>query len=177
MHRSLTKGEQSMETDTNRYTPRAVVSPGFSYPAARPLDKLTRLADPAPAAARGGLAPWQARKVDRYLKTNLHHRMRVEDLARQVSLSASHFAGAFKASFGTTPHLHIIRMRVQLAQILMLTTPDPLSQVALACGLADQTHLSKLFRREVGETTGAWRRRNQSDAPAEANNVHPRTAG
>jgi len=49
----------------------------------------------------------------------------------------------------------------------MLTTEDPLSQIALACGLADQAHLSKLFRRAVGETPSAWRRRNLTDAQAE----------
>ena len=70
----------------------------------------------------------------------------VENLARQVSLSASHFSRAFKTSFGTTPHMYIIRLRLELAQRLMLTTQDSLSQIALLCGLADQAHLSKVFR-------------------------------
>jgi len=111
-------------------------------------------------APRGGLAPWQMRKVDRYLRATLNSSVQVEDLARQVSLSASHFSRAFKTSFGATPHMYIIHLRLKLAQTLMLTTPDSLSQIALLCGLADQAHLSKLFRREVGETPGAWRRRN-----------------
>jgi transcriptional regulator GlxA family with amidase domain len=111
-------------------------------------------------AARGALAPWQMRKVDLYVRAALDRSMRVEDLARLVSLSASHFSRAFKTSFGTTPHMYIIRMRLELAQTLMLTTNDSLSQIALLCGLADQAHLSKLFRREVGESPRAWRRRN-----------------
>jgi AraC family transcriptional regulator len=79
----------------------------------------------------------------------------------------SHFCRAFKESFGTTPHMQIIRLRLELAQRLMLTTAEPLSQIALACGLADQAHLSKLFRREVGETPRSWCRRNLTDAQAE----------
>ena len=45
-------------------------------------------------------------------------------------------------------------------------TPDQLAEakaynhLELLCGLADQAHLSKLFRREIGDTPGAWRRRN-----------------
>jgi transcriptional regulator GlxA family with amidase domain len=48
----------------------------------------------------------------------------------------------------------------------MLTTQDPLSQIALACGMADQAHLSKLFRRAVGEPPNTWRRRNRTGAEA-----------
>ena len=64
--------------------------------------------------------------------------------------------------------MYIVRLRLELAQRLMLTTEDSLSQIALACGLADQAHLSKLFGRLVGETPSAWRRRNLSDAQIEA---------
>jgi AraC family transcriptional regulator len=132
--------------------------------------RLVTLLTPSAQAAdtRGGLAPWQKRKIDRYLKEKLEQTIYVEDLASHVSLSVSHFCRAFKESFGTTPHMHIIRLRLELAQRLMLTTEEPLSQIALACGMADQAHLSKLFRRGVGESPGAWRRRSLTDAEAEA---------
>ena len=133
---------------------------GAHTAALRLVSLLTQPENPCSSAPRGGLAPWQMRKVDRYVRATTDRSMRVEDLARQVSLSASQFGRAFKASFGTTPHRYIIRLRLELAQTLMLTTQDPLSQIALLCGLADQAHLSKLFRLEVGETPGAWRRRN-----------------
>jgi AraC-like DNA-binding protein len=113
---------------------------------------------------RGGLAPWQQRKVDRHMRQRIEGPLRVRELAEQASLSVSYFCRAFKESFGTTPHLHLARLRVERAQRLMLTTGDPLSQIALACGMADQAHLSKLFRRMVGETPSAWRRRSRTDA-------------
>jgi AraC family transcriptional regulator len=135
------------------------------------LQLMTFLTPPAavePTGARGGLAPWQKRKADRYLREHLDQPVRLNAVAEHVALSVSHFSRAFKESFGTTPHQHIVRLRVELAQHLMLTTEDPLSQIAIACGLADQAHLSKLFRRLVGETPNAWRRRNLSDAQIEA---------
>jgi AraC-like DNA-binding protein len=52
----------------------------------------------------------------------------------------------------------VIRRRVERAQGLMLSTDAPLSAIALDCGLADQAHLSRLFRRIVGESPRAWRR-------------------
>ena len=116
------------------------------------------------AGARGGLTPWQKRQVDLYLREHLERPLRIKQLAEQVSLSVSHFCRAFKESFGTTPHTHIIRLRLELARQLMVTTRDPLSHIALRCGLADQAHLSKLFRRWMGETPSAWRRRNFTGA-------------
>jgi AraC-like DNA-binding protein len=40
----------------------------------------------------------------------------------------------------------------------MLTRDTALSEVALACGFTDQSHLSRLFRRCTGQSPAAWRR-------------------
>jgi AraC-like DNA-binding protein len=39
----------------------------------------------------------------------------------------------------------------------MLTTSAPLSEIALSCGMNDQSHFTRLFRRMVGETPSSWR--------------------
>jgi AraC-like DNA-binding protein len=108
--------------------------------------------------------------VDCYLRDHLERPLQVQQLAQQVSLSVSHFCRAFKDSFGTTPHIHIIRLRLDRAKQLMLATQDPLSEIALRCGFADQAHLSKLFRRWMGETPNAWRRRNITDPQSDLRN-------
>ncbi len=114
--------------------------------------------------ARGGLAPWQKRKIDQYVGERLGQAIHVEDLAGLVSLSVSHFCRAFKESYAETPHTYVMRRRLEQAQWLMLTTREPLSQIALDCGLSDQAHLSKLFRRRVGDTPSAWRRLSLAEA-------------
>jgi AraC-like DNA-binding protein len=118
---------------------------------------------------RGGLAPWQRRRIDQYLEAHLEESIHVETLAEALPLSVSHFCRAFKETFGETPHAHIMRLRLERAKHMMLSTEEPLSQIALACGLADQAHLSKLFRRRVGESPSNWRRRHlRGPSPAEA---------
>ncbi len=116
------------------------------------------IAPAAPVYARGGFAPWQKRRVASYLIDHLEESIRIKALAQMVSLSASQFCRAFKQSFGKTPHAHLVGLRVARAKQLMLTTREPLSQIALACGLADQAHLSKIFRRYVGQSPSVWRR-------------------
>jgi AraC-like DNA-binding protein len=81
-----------------------------------------------------------------------------------VGYSEFHFAVAFRNALGAPPHEYLIRQRIERAQQLMLSSDLPLCQIAAECGLADQSHLSRLFRRLVGETPAAWRRNRFSGA-------------
>ncbi len=115
-------------------------------------------ARPAKSTARQGLAPWQLRRVLAHIEANLGAPIANQELAAIARLSKFHFAVAFRRSVGESPHEHIIRRRVELAQGLMLSTDRPLSDIAGECGLADQAHLTRLFRKIVGESPAAWRR-------------------
>lgn len=108
--------------------------------------------------ARGGLPAWQARRVFAHVEANLCRRIPVQELARLLSLSASHFCRAFKSTFGVSPRDYVLRRRIEVAQGLMLATSEPLSSIAVRCGMCDQPHFTRSFHRIVGETPYAWRR-------------------
>jgi AraC family transcriptional regulator len=111
---------------------------------------------------RRGLAPWQIAKVLTHIETNLGRILRNTDLAAVVRLSVFHFTVAFRNSVGEPPHAYIMRRRVERAQGLMLSTDRSLSDIALECGMADQAHLSRLFRNIVGDSPARWRRARAS---------------
>jgi transcriptional regulator GlxA family with amidase domain len=122
------------------------------------LQEMGTTAAVSPEPARGGLAPWQIRKVTSHIEANLERSIKNEELAALVRLNPSHFGRAFRNSLGEPPHEYVIRRRVERAQGLMLSTDASLSEIALDCGLADQSHLTRLFRRFAGESPRAWRR-------------------
>ena len=107
---------------------------------------------------RGGLAPWQVRTLTTYIDANLHASLSCEVLARLTKLSVSYFARAFKCTFGSSPHMFLLRRRMERAQGLMLKSNAPLAQIAIECGFADQAHMSRLFAQFTGESPAAWRR-------------------
>jgi AraC family transcriptional regulator len=117
-------------------------------------------AAPAPLepAHPGALAPWQLKRVTAYIDAHLSEPIYISTLAEIAKLSPAHFSRGFKISAGETPHNYLTRRRIERAKMLMLTTADNLSQIACACGLADQAHLTRLFRRQVGQTPSSWRR-------------------
>ena len=122
-------------------------------------------------ALRGGLAPWQVKRVASYIESNIHSRLRVPDLARFVQLSNSHFSRTFRESFGDTPFAYITRQRIRRAQLTMLSSADTLSQIALDCGMCDQAHFTRVFRRVVGISPSLWRRQFSPYTPADQRSV------
>ena len=106
------------------------------------------------------LAAWQTKKLLTYIEGNLSKSIRAEDLCDIVNLSASHLNRAFKASVGHPPHRFVIRSRIKRAQLLLRDTQRPLAEIALDCGLCDQSSLCRHFRRLVGQTPQRWRREN-----------------
>lgn len=111
----------------------------------------------------GGLATWQAKRTLAYIEANLASKMEIDGLANVVALSRSHFSRAFKRSLGLSPMEYVVVRRVERAKAMISETKEPLAEVALACGFADQAHLNRRFRDVVGISPGRWRR---SNAPA-----------
>jgi AraC family transcriptional regulator len=113
---------------------------------------------PGYSCPRGGLAPWQAKLIRSYIEDKLSSSIRTTDLAGVVQLSTSHFFRAFRQTFGESPLAYVMQRRIRRAQDLMSTSRVPLAQVALECGMCDQAHLCRVFRRIVGINPKAWRR-------------------
>jgi transcriptional regulator GlxA family with amidase domain len=113
---------------------------------------------PSIEAHAQALAPWQVKRLTSFVSINMASVIRNADMAAAVGLSQSHFLKAFKQSLGITPQAYVAQRRVQHAKHLMLSTDEPLAQIALACGLADQAHFSTYFRRVTGATPAQWRR-------------------
>jgi AraC family transcriptional regulator len=144
--------------DSDRATARACIE------RAAELLGATDEAHPVPSAAqiRGGLAPWQQKNVAAYVSAHIGSTIRVRDLARVARLSVGHFFRAFRESFGEPPFAHSARQRIQRAQSLMLSSRASLSQIAFDCGMCDQAHFTRVFRRIVGINPGVWRRQSST---------------
>lgn len=126
---------------------------------------LTRRAEPV----RGGLAPWQLKRVCERLDADLGGTLSLQQIAIEFGLSASHFSRAFRISTGLPPHQWLLRQRVEAAKQLMATVRDlPLSEIAISAGFANQSHLTKVFSAQVGASPAAWRREIQGTKDSES---------
>jgi transcriptional regulator GlxA family with amidase domain len=107
---------------------------------------------------RGGLAPWQIRRVKEYVEQGLAERLTGADLARRVKLSEHHFCRAFRISLRQTPHTYVIGRRIERARQMMMSCEWTIGQIAVECGFSDQAHFNRCFRKLIGTSPGVWRR-------------------
>ena len=96
----------------------------------------------------------------------LHDRFRDPDLrfrglAEEVGVHPVSFTRAFRAAHGSSPGEYLRRLRVEWAEERIRTGDAPLAEIAADAGFADQSHLTRVFRAELGITPGAWRRRHR----------------
>jgi AraC family transcriptional regulator len=81
----------------------------------------------------------------------------IDDLAGAAGLSTAHFSRVFKEVTGDTPYQFVMDFRVEQAKRLLADRERSLSDVALACGFADQPHFTRVFRQLTGRTPKEWR--------------------
>ena len=104
----------------------------------------------APQPSHGGLSPAVTRRVCDYIEGHLDEKIRLDGLATLAGLSTDHFARAFHQSVGAPPHRYLLQRRLEQVEHMLRETHAPLSEIALATGFSDQSHLARHFRRWAG---------------------------
>jgi AraC family transcriptional regulator len=104
----------------------------------------------APASTKGTLDGRRLARVLAFIDAHLDGEVTLEELAREACLSRFHFARAFKAATGASPHRYILRRRLERAKSLLTTGRPSLAEVALACGFSSQAHFSTSFKQATG---------------------------
>jgi AraC-like DNA-binding protein len=78
------------------------------------------------------------------------------ELAGLSGVSRFQLLRGFTRAVGATPHAYLLQQRVRLAQRLLAAGRRP-AEVAAEAGFADQSHLTRAFRRQLGTTPARYR--------------------
>ena len=108
-----------------------------------------------------GRPRWLHEARDR-IHVELGARPSLTGLATSVGVHPVTLARAFRRSFGCTVGEYLRRLRIERAAEHLVTGSQPLAEIALAAGFADQSHFSNVFRRRTGMSPSAYRREARS---------------
>jgi len=92
-----------------------------------------------------------------HMRANFHLEINNRHLASLSNMSLRAFERQFQAAFHLTPHKFLRKLRLRIASRALMDTDASLSDIALKCGFADQSHFSREFRRQFGRTPREYR--------------------
>ncbi len=95
-----------------------------------------------------------------YLSTRFAEPIRVEDIARHVSLHPNYAMRLFRRQAGMTLIDYLTRQRVAEAQRRLITTSDDVLKIAIDSGFRSASRFHEAFRHQTGTTPGRYRRAN-----------------
>lgn len=105
----------------------------------------------------GALDALKLRQVQDYIEENLADEIAIEDMAALIPMSQFHFARAFKAATGESPHKYLTQRRMERAKVLLAVTKLPVAEVAYRVGFSNQSHFTAHFRKATGVTPKDYR--------------------
>ncbi|WP_434041759.1 MULTISPECIES: helix-turn-helix domain-containing protein [Sorangium] len=112
-----------------------------------------------------GRAPEKLRRALRFIEEHAHEPLTVADVAARAELSPGHLHHLFRTVLGTTVQERIAALRLARATELLSRTDLGIAEIAIRCGYADQSCLTRSLRRRHGVTPAALRRAARSGRP------------
>lgn len=92
------------------------------------------------------------------MEDNVEERLRMPDLAEQLSVSADRLERAFADAVGMAPVAYYRRLRLRRARDLLAHSTLPVRDIALACGYSSMSSFARAFRELNGIAPSAVRR-------------------
>jgi AraC-like DNA-binding protein len=99
----------------------------------------------------------------RFLGDNCGRTIQVREVSRICGMSESHFISFFKRVTGLSFMKYLNHYRVERSQVLLVNTDESMASISQEMGFCDQSYFGTVFRKLVGTTPAAYRRRFRTE--------------
>jgi AraC-like DNA-binding protein len=104
-------------------------------------------------------------RAAQFIQRNYARKVSLDEVAREVGLSASYFSKIFKSEMGCNFNTYMNVVRIGKSINLLLYDKLDLVSVAALAGFEDQSYFSKVFKQVTGVTPHTFRKSGGSAAP------------
>lgn len=96
-------------------------------------------------------------KVLTHIHNHLYDDIDIGTLASLACITKPYLIRLFKQEFGRSPLHYINEKKIEKSQLLLLTTNQPVKEIAYTIGFNDLSYFIRLFKKTVGLTPAAYR--------------------
>ncbi len=104
--------------------------------------------------------PKAVNRAVEFLRARAYDQISLADASKASGVGVFHLIRLFQKHLGLTPHAYLTQVRIAKSRQL-LTLGEPVAQVALDVGFADQAHFTKRFKQLTGTTPALYARSMQ----------------
>jgi AraC-like DNA-binding protein len=108
----------------------------------------------------GGLARWQMRRLESYIRDRISDQPTLRELALLIGVSVRQLSQAINRTEGVSLRRWVTERRVAEARRLLIETDLPLDEIARRCAFRSAAAFSAAFRAATGCAPGAFGRLN-----------------
>ena len=92
------------------------------------------------------------------MNRNFKKEINLDAYAAEIGLSRSRFLHLFKEATGKSPYAYVLELRLHRAAELLISSAEPISQIAFSVGFSDPLYFSRLFKKHFGKSPEAFRK-------------------
>ena len=97
-----------------------------------------------------------------YIDENFRYEVDLRKMAQNIGYSYERFRHIFKEQTGASPYDYLLSKRIDMAKMLIDSEPElSLTYVAYECGFPSSSHFSNAFKKKMGETPFAYKKRQK----------------
>lgn len=97
-----------------------------------------------------------------YIGEHYSENIRIETLARECSLSETHFRRVFKSVMNMSPMEYVNLVRIQTACSMLERSGDSIEEIAMKTGFISMSTFNRNFKKRMNMTPHKWRTRPES---------------
>lgn len=103
----------------------------------------------------------QIKRCRDYIELHAGEELKLAELAKHIGYSEYYLSRKFKKEMGVSIGTYIKYVRVEHSKIMLVSSSQPIAQIAEKLHFASSSHFSEAFREVTGKTPQQYRRNNQ----------------
>lgn len=96
-------------------------------------------------------------QIESYIRANFAQIMSMQDVARAMNYSDTHFCRLFKQCFNINFSVYLNEFRVEQAKQMLANSNLTVKEVSISCGYRDTSYFIRVFKRFTGTTPSDYR--------------------